>query len=327
MSKSLSRNVVLLLTHSGDFFTVDRVADALSRRGVTPFRLNADLFPSQVKLSSRVSANGMRHVIEDAGMTIELDQVRAVWARKMWTPKIPDELDARYRDMCASESRAALLGFLDGLHTARWVNDINRDREAENKLLQLRIAVEVGLTIPPTLVTNDPGRAKAFFEEVDGLMVAKLLRPLSTSMTEAPVFVYTSRVHKQDLDDATRLRFSPMVFQRLIEKARELRIAYVAGDLFVGALDASGSSRGQIDWRLARPDECNWSIDEVPPSVAEGIRSLMTRLGLIYGAIDLIVTPEGEHVFLEVNPAGEWGMLERDLELPISEAIAGALLT
>jgi hypothetical protein len=27
-----------------------------------------------------------------------------------------------------------------------------------------------------------------------------------------------------------------------------------------------------------------------------------------------------------VNPSGEWGMLERDLGLPISEAIAKALL-
>ena len=33
-----------------------------------------------------------------------------------------------------------------------------------------------------------------------------------------------------------------------------------------------------------------------------------------------------EPVFLELNPAGEWGWLERDLELPISAAIAEALL-
>jgi hypothetical protein len=53
---------------------------------------------------------------------------------------------------------------------------------------------------------------------------------------------------------------------------------------------------------------------------------LMAGLGLVFGAADLICTPSGEHVFLEVNPGGEWGMLERDLDLPISEAIAAALL-
>ncbi|NEO45670.1 MAG: MvdC family ATP-grasp ribosomal peptide maturase, partial [Moorea sp. SIO4A3] len=40
-----------------------------------------------------------------------------------------------------------------------------------------------------------------------------------------------------------------------------------------------------------------------------------------------IVTPDGEYVFLEVNPTGEWGMLERDLGYPISDAIADALLS
>jgi len=52
----------------------------------------------------------------------------------------------------------------------------------------------------------------------------------------------------------------------------------------------------------------------------------MLDLGLVFGAVDLICTPAGEYVFLEVNPGGEWGMLERDLGLPISEAIAAALL-
>jgi glutathione synthase/RimK-type ligase-like ATP-grasp enzyme len=53
----------------------------------------------------------------------------------------------------------------------------------------------------------------------------------------------------------------------------------------------------------------------------------MDRLGLAYGAIDVIRTPDGNHVFLEVNPIGEWGMLQRDLGLPIADAIADALLT
>ena len=139
-------------------------------------------------------------------------------------------------------------------------------------------------------------------------------------------FVYTSRVSAQDLDSAETLRHSPVVFQELIPKARELRVAWVAGEAFTGALDASGTSRGQTDWRRAAPEECRWQRGELPAEVASGLRSLMSKLGLAFGAIDLICTPAGEHVFLEVNPAGEWGMLERDLGLPIADAIAGALL-
>ena len=42
--------MVLLVTHSGDFFTIDRVAAALARRGVRFFRLDTDRFPTELEL-------------------------------------------------------------------------------------------------------------------------------------------------------------------------------------------------------------------------------------------------------------------------------------
>jgi glutathione synthase/RimK-type ligase-like ATP-grasp enzyme len=94
---------------------------------------------------------------------------------------------------------------------------------------------------------------------------------------------------------------------------------------FVGAINASRSVEGQVDWRRARPGEVHWEKGELPPEVAERLVRLVAELGLVYGAADFIVTPEGRHVFLEVNPGGEWGMLEKDLGLPIAAALAGAL--
>ena len=51
----------------------------------------------------------------------------------------------------------------------------------------------------------------------------------------------------------------------------------------------------------------------------------MEALGLNYGALDFIVTPDGRHVFLEVNPAGEFMWLTRHPGLPIAEALADVL--
>ncbi|MDT4953592.1 MAG: hypothetical protein QOJ02_1730 [Acidobacteriota bacterium] len=327
MTSRTSRDAVLLLTHSADFYTIDLVAEALARRGARPFRLNTDCFPTSVKLSARAGCDRASQIITDAGAQISTEEIRAVWARKLWTPKMDADLDERFREMCVRESVAALEGFLDALHDARWVNDIQRERAAENKQRQLRIAAQAGLRIPRTLVTNDPAEARQFFAETEGRMVAKLLRPLTVSMNAPPLFVYTSQVHEEDLDNAETLRHSPMVFQEMIPKARELRVAWVAGEAFTGALDASGTSRGQTDWRLATPEECQWQIAELPVEVSRGLQALMSKLGLVFGAIDLIRTPAGEHVFLEVNPGGEWGMLQRDLGLPIAESIARALLS
>lgn len=327
MTPTASRDAVLLLTHSGDFYTVDLVSQALARRGVRPIRFNTDLFPSLVKLSARAGDERAPHVVvTETGAEISVAEVRAVWARKLWSARMDQDLDERYRSLCISESAAALEGFLDALHNARWVNNQERQRDAENKQRQLRLAARSGLRVPHTLVTNDPAAARQFFAQTDGQTVAKLLRPLAISMNADQPFVYTSRVREEDLAGADALRHSPMVFQELIPKAYELRVAYVAGEAFAGALNASGTSRGQTDWRLAAPDECRWEKAKLPTEVVSKLKTLMSELGLVCGAVDLICTPAGEHVFLEVNPGGEWGMLERDLGLPISEAIAEALL-
>lgn len=327
MTSGASRDAVLLLTHSADFYTVELVAEALKRRGARPFRLNTDRFPTSVKLSARLGNDRAAHFIKDACERLNVEEVRGVWARRFRAPRMDEDLDERFREMCVRESAAALEGFLDALGDARWVNDLRRERAAENKQRQLRVAAAASLRIPRTLVTNDPDAARQFFEETEGQMVAKLLRPLTVGMDADSDFVYTSRVSAEDLAAAETLRHSPMVFQELIPKARELRVAWVDGAAFTGALDASGTSRGQTDWRRAAPEECRWERGELPAEVSSGLRALMSKLGLVFGAIDLICTPTGEHVFLEVNPAGEWGMLERDLNLPIADAIAGALLS
>jgi MvdC family ATP-grasp ribosomal peptide maturase len=321
----MPRDVVLLLTHSGDFYTVDLVAQALVDMGVRPIRFNTDVFPSLIKLSARAGDDRVAQLFTEALEHAAVDEVRAVWARKLWPPRMADDLDERYRSMCVSEAIAALEGFLDALHNARWINNLDHQRNAENKQRQLRLAARAGLRVPKTLVTNDPAAARQFFAETDQT-VAKLLRPVDVSMDAAAPFVYTSRVREQDLAAVETLRHSPMVFQEFIPKAYELRVAYVAGETFTGALDAAGTSRGHTDWRLAAPEECRWQMAQLPTEVSSSVNALMSELGLVFGAVDLICTPSGEYVFLEVNPSGEWGMLERDLGLPISEAIAKALI-
>jgi len=53
---------------------------------------------------------------------------------------------------------------------------------------------------------------------------------------------------------------------------------------------------------------------------------LVERLGLCYGAIDMILTPDGRYVFLEINPSGQYAWIEMQTGLPISAAICDLLL-
>jgi glutathione synthase/RimK-type ligase-like ATP-grasp enzyme len=315
---------VLVLTHAADHFVIERVAEALTRRGARAFRFDTDLFPGEARLSARAGADPA-HRLLCRGEELDLERVSAVWLRKIWTPRLDERLDPKLRAGALRESAAALLGFLDGLHRARWIDPPDAVRGAENKLRQLRIASEVGLDVPRTLMTNDPEAVRAFRNE-HGSIVAKMLTPLSVGMEHQPFSVRTSLVRDEDLAHLDSLRHAPMVFQELVEKEVELRVACVGARAFVGAIDASRSERGRVDWRSARPDEARWTAGELPVDVVASLRALLRRLRLRQGAVDLIRTPQGRHVFLEINPVGEWGMLERDLGLPIADAIAGELL-
>lgn len=322
----LERNLVLLITHSGDYFTIDRVVAALSQRGVQPIRLDTDRFPMVIKLQAYFNHSGSHHRVEYGDVAFDTQQVRSVWLRRIWQPDLSKELAPQFRSACARESLAVLDGFWDSLRTAHWVDDLQRINAAENKLRQLRIATEVGLMIPRTLITNDPNQAREFYQEVEEKMIGKLLKPLSYSMEGSAFFMYTSNVKQEDLLDAETLRYCPMVFQEQIPKQLELRAIYVNGNLFVGALDASGYAASTQDWRRAPNQACVWQTYELPDEIIQRLDQFMAQFKLTFGAFDFIVTPSGEHVFLEVNPTGEWGMLERDLNYPISEAIADALL-
>ncbi|MEO1347946.1 MAG: MvdC family ATP-grasp ribosomal peptide maturase [Cyanobacteria bacterium J06635_15] len=324
---SPSNPIVLLLTHSGDFFTVDRVAAALSHRGAKPFRLDTDLFPSEIQLSAAFTQEGLSHQIRYGHQSIAVKDIHSVWMRKIWQPKLSPDLDKRFQPGCIRESHAALKGFLDALAPVKWLDPLEHISAAGNKLRQLRVARQVGLPIPPTLVTNDPQEAQDFFQALKGNVVAKMLTPLSYGMGGSAFFVYTSPVTQADLANAEGLRHSPMVFQAAIPKQQELRIIYVGGQCFVGALEAAHYADETLDWRRTKSQPTVWLKDRLPAEVTQQVKSLMAEFGLSFGAIDMIRTPTGEHIFLEVNPCGEWGMLERDLDYPISDAIADVLLS
>jgi MvdC family ATP-grasp ribosomal peptide maturase len=324
-----ARDIVLLLTHSGDHYTVDRVARELSWRGATPLRVDTDDFPSELELAVVLGPAGGELTLHTAAGELGAEDIQAVWVRRLSTPRLSEELEPVWREGCLRESQAALHGYLEGLEAAgcRFINSLSAGKGADNKLRQLRLARAQGLEVPRTLVTNHAARARAFFDQVRGRMVAKMLTPLSQSMDGRQPFVYTTAIGPEHLESLDELRHSPMVFQERIDKARELRVIVVGERCFVGAIDASRSVAGQVDWRRAGAGECHWAPGELPAEVAQRLVHLVAELGLVYGAADFIVTPEGRHLFLEVNPGGEWGMLERELGLPISAALAEALLT
>lgn len=310
---------VLLLSHRNEPFCTARVAGALAARGVRVLRLDTDTFPSTLDLRAELGPDPTGQPQARLLYQGEALAVSAVWLWRIWPASLDPRLPPEQAQAAVRESMVTLRGLLDLTPSQAWIDPPDAVVAGENKTRQLRLAQAVGLSIPPTLITADPEAARAFYHAHAGRVVAKLQSSLGYSMRGGGL--PTRLLRPQDLPALEGLRSCPMIFQRYVEKAYELRIAWVDGQAFVGALD--GAQCG-VDWRYE--STASWQPYDLPAAVQQKLAALMARLSLRQGAVDLIVTPGDEYVFLEVNPHGEWGMLERDLGLPIGAALADALL-
>ncbi len=318
---------ILLLTHSGDYYTIDKVERAVSEKGCRPFRFNTDQFPEKIKLSIRMGRKGVVLLLQDDEREISLNakDIYSVWLRKIGTPHVDKSMDDLLRKGCIKESGATLAAFLDELDSIRWIDHRSTVLKAQNKVYQLRLAQSCGIKTPETLITNNPEEVRQFYRDMNENIISKMLTPLTISMDGHTPFVYTNRIGPGDLKALESLCYSPMVFQECIPSEYELRIAYVDGRLLTGAIHTGKIMKGDVDWRSQKQKKIEWEPFHVHEDFADKIRQFMKTIGLAFGALDVMVTPGGQYVFLEVNPTGEWGMLERDLDLPISDAIADAL--
>jgi glutathione synthase/RimK-type ligase-like ATP-grasp enzyme len=320
---------VLIITHSGDNESVESVARAVAGRGGRAVRLDTDRFPSEARLAARYGGGESERVTFATGeYEFDLNEVGAVWHRRVSVAaRLPRELDAQLRAASVGESRASLMGALAGLAAFR-VDPEVAIRRAEQKPLQLRAARELGLDVPRTLVTNDAAAVRDFYEACDGRLMTKMLSSFAVYDREGrESVVFTNPVGPEDLEDLTGLSLCPMTFQERVEKRLELRATVVGERVFTASIDSQVSSRAAHDWRRdgARlVDE--WRPYDLPPEVEQPLLKLMDYFGLNYGAADFILTPDGRHVFLELNPSGEFFWLEHGPGLNISGALADVLL-
>jgi hypothetical protein len=313
--------MVLCITHSADFYTIDIVQRSLEQAGISSFRLNTDEFAVSCRLNYNLQQTACLHT---GDKNIRASDISGVWYRKMWKMKVPPELDPAYQQVFTKEYQTYLDIFFNQLSHVPWMNWIRTDHAVgADKFMQLSAAHAAGLTVPASVFTNDAQTIHEFFESCNGDIIVKLHGSLSKSMEGNTPFFPTTRLSHKHLERLAELAYCPMIFQQYIPKDSELRIVYIDGDFFTGKIPNDEAT----DWRAIRDRQITWQHYELPSQVCEKIIALMRQLGLTFGAIDMIKNKTGDYIFLEVNPQGEWGMLQKELKYPIGETIAKKLVT
>ena len=225
-------------------------------------------------------------------------------------------MDAAHQRFAHSEAMTAFQGLYQALD-ADWVNEPGRDAAAAHKPYQLALAQKIGLEIPPTLMTNDVEEARAFWRQHEGEVIYKQFIALPDSWRE------TRRLKPEDEALADSVAYAPVIFQKHVPAVADLRVTAIGGEFYAAETDVREAEYPQ-DVRMNL--DAKYQPHELPPETTAKLNALMERLGLVYGAIDLRLTPEGRYVFLEINPAGQFLYIEHATGQPIAAALADALL-
>ena len=319
---------ILIVTHSNDNDSVARVAEAITRKGGHTIRFNTDRYPTDVRLTSYYGAAGdERLTLTNEEGEFDLREVTAIWHRRLnFGAQLPESLDRQLRHASLGEVSAAAHGMLASLKAFR-MDHVHHIRRAENKQLQLQVARELGLDTPRTLTTNDPAAVRDFAKTCDSGIVTKMLSSFAIFDDGRELVVFTNPVKPEDLADLSGLSLCPATFQELLHKSLEIRVTVVGRRVMSASIDSQAYDRGVHDWRRDGVRMLqDWQPYQLPLQVEEKILRLMDYFSLNYGAIDIILTPDNRHVFLELNPSGEFFWLDRPPVLPISDAIAALLL-
>jgi glutathione synthase/RimK-type ligase-like ATP-grasp enzyme len=317
---------VLIVTRSDDNASVEMVTQAIHQSSPSTLvvRLDSDRYPIDLQISSRCVA-GQGRTMRVGGQSVSLDAVQSLWHRRFFAGGTlsPDVLGDTW-EHCVNESRRTLYGTIAALgcfEVDPWI----AVRKTDHKELQLRHAASYGLDVGKTLISNDADEVRAFFDECNGQMVTKMQSSFAIYRDGIENVVFTTQVRRKDLKDLQGLAYCPMIFQELVPKRIELRATVIGQRVFTAAVDSQQSKHTRIDWRVDGEGLLDaWVPYTLPPPVEKGLLKVVAAFGLNYAAADFIVTPDGRHVFLEINAGGEWFWLQRIH--PIAEAMADLLL-
>ncbi len=316
-------STVLIVTNEHDVHA-DAVILELQQRNVPVFRFHPEDFPHACSISFEIQGGRIVGDIISEHHKVAFEDICAAWYRRpnSLLPGAAGPLATQLSDYVRNQSAATIRTLYAALQTL-WVCHPFKLQRADIKALQLVEASKAGLTTPRTLISNRPAKAAAFVDLLGETECA--IKPIYASGVgdeqgyRLPLTTTLPKCHPLD-----SVALAPNIFQPYISKAAELRCVVIGERIFAAEIKSQANEKSRRDWRGGK---CQHALYTLPAHVEASIHRLMASFEINFASLDMIVTPDGEFVFLELNPNGQWLWLEIELGLPLVASMADLLMT
>lgn len=316
---------MVLIKSIEDDFSTTHVIKWLEYFGIPFLRINEEKI-----LDIKLEKGRDIEVWLEGGKKFNLAEIKSYWYRRgSWKfkaqPSSIKNLIQKALDQQDTINKKSLLQLLNEELKKR--GDISDQESAytANKLDQLRKAEDCGIAVPDYLVTTRKADLAAFLEKHPSL-ITKALNNAIFYITQKIFFPpLTLLVTAQYLERIPE-HFAESIFQALVPKKYEIRSFYLNEKFHSMAIFSQSDDKTKVDFRNYNWEKPNRNVPfQLPATLEAQLQALMRKLELQSGSFDLIVTPDDQFVFLEVNPVGQFGMVSNPCNYRLEKTIAEQL--
>ncbi|MEI6348170.1 MAG: hypothetical protein WCP69_09515 [Bacteroidota bacterium] len=304
--------MILIITHKQDF-TADFVIEKLNERDIKYFRLNCE----DINKYNYSFTNSSDFKFSINGIA----EFNSVWFRRTKLPEIETSNKGQQLFLLGDYETLFDNAFIL-IDSKRWLSHPSFVYKAENKIYQLKLAKSLGFNVPETIVANNHKELKDFIILNNEDVIIKPIRQGRINLEDGVKTIFTNQIDKTVIDNILHYDLTPCIIQNNILKDYELRITIVGDKVFSAKVNSQENKNTITDWRKEKNPFLKYNL---PIEIEQKCIQLTKKLNISFGAIDLVRDKNGNYIFLEINPNGQWAWIEMETGLKISDEIINYL--
>ncbi|WP_029281332.1 grasp-with-spasm system ATP-grasp peptide maturase [Pedobacter sp. R20-19] len=323
----------MVLIFSNDFeVNTPNVIDWLIHYKAEYIRINFDDgFTEELSVNIDNSTPTPEFVIKYKGNEINSKDIKSFWYRRGSIPPLRKQSSTNIFNSRIFNNKLASYLELEYKVLVQFMHDLlddipirlgSRLTASVNKLKVLKLAIEIGIQVPDTLITTSTSKIRVLKNKHKGIITKAIDNLFIAEKFGRRMLFYTEELSEATIDELPETIF-PSLIQEKLEKKYELRIFYLNGEFYPMAIFSQQDETTTVDFRNYNMQKPNRTVPfNLPEAIKEKLTILMDRLSLQTGSIDIVVTTKNEYVFLEVNPVGQFAQVAGPCNYPLYRKIA-----
>jgi len=318
---------MILILSNEDEFTTDEVIEWLLylRKPFLRISANDTIEIMEISLKNKV----IDFILKINGSSIiKFSEISSFWYRRSFininfTKLESNEINNQVNEFLQNE----ILVITRFLHIM--LSDVNKKsighfkHNFTNKLENLLIAQKCGLKIPDTIITSNRINLSNF-KNNESLITKAASTGFGFNDLHYSINGQTALYKCKYKEEHTC--FFPTLFQYNIKKKFEIRAFYLNGEISATAIFSQQNRKTKIDFRNYDDVKPNRVIPYLlPRNIFKKIKKFMEVVDMNTGSIDLIYDKNGDFIFLEVNPIGQFSQVSHPCNYNLEYKIANIL--